>query len=270
MSKRAKFNIPEEIKEKFEKEKSFATIETYKTMLSKLFREVFETNEASLSLLKNTSRVEKYLEKISITSAKLITIAVVMLLKAANSNKEIIDTYGKLAKKYRILDKEMRRDRLPTDAEREAYMPWDSVIALRREYRKLVYDHVTQSNRTALEYERLFMKFIVLCLFTYIPPQRGEVYFKCKINKHDPSINTIDLEKNILVIREHKTKKSYGIRTIVLPHKLEKFLKDWMDIRTCKSDLLICNSQGHAMSSPGFTQFMKTIFKRSISTDMLR
>lgn len=267
--------IPEKIYKKFIEGKSEATVKTYTSMLSKLFRECFGTDQFSIQLLRDTKKVEKYLEKLSTTSVKIISIAVVMLLKAATEvgisvPKELINSYGRVARHTRILDLKERIGRKVTINEQEDFIPWSEIINIRTEYRKMVNDKKYVEVLTDLEYQRLFMKYLVLCLFTMIPPQRGQIYFNCYVDKNKKGKNYIDTKTGILHIREHKTQKSYGDRAIKLPAPLINLIKQWKTITNCKEGLLLCNSQGYAISTQGFTQFLNTIFESGISTDMIR
>tara|TARA_B110000908_G_C10266245_1_gene464231 strand:- start:2146 stop:3069 length:924 start_codon:yes stop_codon:yes gene_type:complete len=262
--------VPENIFKKFKKGKSKNTVKTYISMVSKLFRECFNTDQFSVEKLKDTDKVAKYLNKLSTTSIKIITIGVVMLLKAANAPKNLIDSYGRVAREYRIKDLKERQGRAVTEEEQEAYIPWSEVINIRTEYRKMVNDKSYVNTLTDLEYQRLFMRYLTLALFTMIPPQRGEVYFNCYIDKNKKGQNYIDTNTGILHIREHKTRKTYGDRAIKLPKTLVDLIKSWKTISNCKKGLLLCNSQGNNMSSQGFTQFINSIFESGISTDMLR
>ena len=94
--------IPEKIDKEFKKNKSKNTYTTYVCMLGKLFKEEFDTRDFSIEKLKQFDKVKEYLDTISLTSKKLITIAIVMILKAGECDKTTIDFYGKLARQYRI------------------------------------------------------------------------------------------------------------------------------------------------------------------------
>ena len=262
--------IPEHIDKKFKENKSEATIKTYKSMLYKFFRECFNTDIFNIQLLQDRKKVINYLDKLSTTSIKIITIAVVMLLKAANAPKEMIDEYGKMARFSRIKDLKERQHRPTTKEEEEVYMPWSDIIKIRTEYRNLLNNDKYINTLTDLEYQRLFMKYITLCLFTYIPPQRGQVYFNCYIDKHPKGANYIDTRSGKLHIREYKTKRSYGDREINLPKPLIELIKTWEKIHNCKKGLLLCNTQGRKMSTQSFTQFLHSIFRKNLSTDMIR
>lgn len=261
--------IPDDIDKEFRKGKSENTYKTYVAMMSKLFRECFDTKHFSVDALKDTKKVEKCLKPMSTTSEKIITIALVMTLKAANAPKSLIDAYGKMARASRIKDSKERVGRKVTLAESEAFLPWKAILAIRDEYESMIKDKSYMQDLTKLEYARDYMRYVTICLFTMIPPQRGEVYFNMYIDRPDED-NNIDTKKGVMTIKEHKTKRSYGERQIRLPPKLNNLIKEWKEVSNCSSGLLLCNSQGKRMTTQSFTQFVNDIFERKISTDMLR
>lgn len=264
--------IPKDIDDRFKEGKSEETYRTYTAMLGKLFKEVFGTNKYDMSHLDKVKKVEAYLNSdtnpLSVTSKKLITIAAVMLLKASDAPKDLIDVYGKLARQYRIEDTQMRKHRPATEKERLASLHWDDIIQIREAYGACLNDPECTDEMTEKEYNRFFMKYVTLCLFTMIPPQRGQVFFKAYINRDLPDYNLIDLKKKQLIIRNEKTTKSYGTRIIDLPSDLVTVLTKWHKV--VGDSLLLPNSLGEEMSTQSFTQFLKGIFNRDISTDMLR
>jgi hypothetical protein len=245
-----------------------ATYTLYKSMLTKLFREKFNTDKYSVALLKDTKNVIDYLASQNVWTQKLISLALVIALRADKVDKCIIDEYGKRAREARIIDTTERIGRAATQKEAELFINWCDIIKLREEFKNEL-DNKSDT-LTDNKYTRLFMKYVILCLFTMIPPQRGQIFYNCSFGDASTNNgrNVIDLKRKLLVIREHKTQRSYGERTLALPTKLITVLKDWYDHVGKGSILRSANNK--PMSSSSFTQFMNTIFDASVSTDMLR
>jgi len=266
--------IPDKINKAFTKDKTINTYNTYKVMLSKLFKEEFDTDIFSIKKLENTDRINKYINSLTLTSKKLLTIAIVMILKAANASQKLIDFYGKLARQYRIEDKAVRKNRQATAEEMLWHITWDWVKELYKEYKYFLFN-INKDDITELAYNRLFMGYVVFSLLTRIPPQRGECLFNCYIDRNVPGANTIDLNKKQWIIRQSKTKRSYGERIIPLPDDIVKIIKEWKEMSNCNEKLLLCNDQGGKMSTQSYTQFLNnTLFRtgasRFVSTDDLR
>ena len=266
--------IPNNIDNQLRKGKATNTYNTYVFMLSKLFKEALNTDTFSINELKNKDKIIVYLDSLSLTSKKLVTIAIVMILKAAKGPKDLIDFYGKLARKYRIEDKKLRKYRIATSDEMVWHITWSWIKLIKKEY-KYFLDNVDKTSLTELAYQRLFMGYVVFELLTSIPPQRGEALFNCYIDRDIKGSNIIDTKKKEWIIRASKTKRSYGKRVIPLTDSIISLIKDWMSISNCKDKLLICNDQGDKMSTQSYTQYLNnTLFRteasRNISTDDLR
>lgn len=266
--------IPDKIDKAFKESKTINTYNTYKIMLNKLFREKFDTDTFSVKRLEDTEKINKYIDTLSLTSKKILTIAIVMILKAAKAPQNLIDFYGKLARQYRIEDKKIRKNREATADEMLWHITWDWVKELYKEYKYFLFS-INKDNITELAYNRLFMGYVVFTLLTRIPPQRGECLFNCYIDRDVPGANIIDLKKKQWIIRQSKTKKSYGERVIPLLDDIIKIIKEWKQISNCNDKLLLCNDQGGKMSTQSYTQFLNnTLFRtgasRFVSTDDLR
>lgn len=268
------FNIPQKVDNSFRKGKTNNTYNTYKVMLSKLFKEEFNTDTFSIKNIEDTDRVMNYINTLTLTSKKILTISIVMILKATDAPTSLVDFYGKMAREYRIEDKNMRKNREATSDELVWHITWDWVKEMYKEYKHFLFN-VDKSNMTELTYKRIYMGYVVFTLLIHIPPQRGEVLFNCYIDKDVPGYNNIDLTKKQWIIRQSKTQKSYGVRVIPLSDDIIDIVTKWLNISNCKNKLLICNDQGSKMSTQSYTQFLNnTIFRtqasRYVSTDDLR
>ena len=243
-------------------------------MLSKLYKELYNTETFSIDKLQNKNEIKDYLSTKSLTTQKLITISIVMILKAAGGSTELINYYGKLARKYRIEDFELRKNREATVDEKLYHVTWTWIKLMKNEYKNFL-DSIDKKSITDLGYKRLFMGYVVFELLTDIPPQRGEALFNCYVDRDVKGSNKIDLKNKQWIIRESKTKRSYGDRIISLDDKIVKLIDQWMTISNCNEKLLLCNDKGKKMSTQSYTQFLNcTLFRthtsRFISTDDLR
>lgn len=262
-------DIDKDILKRFKTGKTESTVKTYLFFITKIFKELFNSNTFNTEPLEDIEKVKRYLSKMSTTTYKLITIGLVMLLKAYDADKKLIDVYGKMAKHSREKDLEERVNREATKKEQELFMPWSHVIKIRDNIGTKLNDKRYMNSLSKIEAVRLFQQYFLMCLLTIIPPQRGEVYFNC-YTKKTPNANYVDLQESILHIRESKTKRSYGDRMIRLPPKLVSLIKQWQNITNCKNNLLICNISGTKLSTQAYTNMLNVIFGKKVSTDMLR
>ncbi len=110
-----------------------------------------------------------------------------------------------------------------------------------------------------------FMKYYVAALYTKCPPVRQEEWLSAFIDVEDTGDNNfIDTKKKIFFIRNYKTQKTYGKREIPLDTGLVVTIKKYKKL--FNTDLAICKVSDNkkAMSSAGFSQYLKNIFGCSV------
>ena len=222
---------------------------TYRSMLKKVWLD--DIDEPSM---------EKLME-LSLPSRKTASMAIIHKMRELEKfSQEEIDVFGKVAKDARILDNLKRVNRPATEQEQENVIRWENVISIRNQL---------ENNRNISIQNHI--KYIMLCLFTYLPPNRGEIYINCYINqKIDDESNTLDIPNKKFIIRKHKTSHRKGGYEIYLESPLIDILTEWSDITKRYNNRLLFVKDGQPMSSKIFTEKMYNIFNKKISTDMLR
>ena len=179
------------------------------------------------------------------------------LLAIVNHNPDC-KFYRKILRDFCLAETLSRVKRQMTEGERDNFMTWAEVIAI-RECRKELKDRSDGDH----------MIYVLLCLYTMLPPQRGQVYYNCWIDKDVKGANLLDLDGRRLVVRAYKTMKTYGDIVIELPDELVKVLIEWKP--KCLADgRLLSTSTGRAVSESSFTHLMYTIFGQKVSTNMIR
>ena len=119
-------------------------------------------------------------------------------------------------------DKEFQE---PTKKEEDNQLSKDDLIKLRDEWKSKLTDKFTKFD----------LYYVLLSLYTMLPPLRGEdyinsllVYDRYGINFADKN-NHLNLEEKKLYLYNYKTSKSYGVRIIDIPDDLVKILKDFKE-----------------------------------------
>lgn len=112
--------------------------------------------------------------------------------------------------------------------------------------------------------------FVILSLFTLIPPRRLLDYIEFKINNINTNADNYIKGSN-LVFNTYKTSKSKGTQTIKLPKDLKSILTKYIKLINDKSDYLIFNNKFQQLSTPNFTLRLNKIFgNKKVSVNMLR
>ena len=112
--------------------------------------------------------------------------------------------------------------------------------------------------------------FVIISLFTLIPPRRAMDYIEFKINNINTNADNYVKGSN-LVFNTYKTSKQKGQQTIKLPKELKSILTKYIKLISDRSDYLIFNNKFQQLSTPNFTLRLNKIFgNKKVSVNMLR
>jgi hypothetical protein len=141
-------------------------------------------------------------------------VALSALRKAYPGAKKFEDEMKKRYRTYRDLDE----DQEPTDAQRDNFVPWDSIIEFRDQY----YQEMTPTQR------------LLLALYTHIAPVRAD-YTPMRIINRKPA--TFEEGHNYLVwnrtpyfiFHAYKTAVRYGDKYVKIPMPLKRELSSYLN-----------------------------------------
>ena len=111
--------------------------------------------------------------------------------------------------------------------------------------------------------------FVILSLFTLIPPRRIMDYIEFKINNIDTNKDNF-IKGNNLVFNTYKTSKQKGQQKLQIPKELKSILTKYIKLIADKSDYLLFNNKFQQLSTPNMTLKLNKIFGKKISVNMLR
>lgn len=72
------------------------------------------------------------------------------------------------------------------------------------------YENALQNGVTTKEQYNDLLNFVVLSLYTLLPPRRNADYSKMVIDSDDDNTNSFDVDAGTFTFRDYKTKKTYG------------------------------------------------------------
>lgn len=238
---------------------SDSSLTTYTSILRSLYKKVFDTNKIDFDKFNDTNKVLKYLEELPPNKRKTILSALVVI----TDNKLYRDQMLQDVKDYNHEISKQEK----TDTQEANWVTQDEVVSMFEELKKnsnLIYK---KTNKTINDLQVL-QNFIVLALFTLIPPRRSKDYVDFKIKNVDKDKDNY-LEKGKLVFNSYKTAKTYGRQEVAIPKELSAILNKWIKVNP--TDYLLFDTNMNPLSSVKLNQRFNRIFDgKKVSVNNIR
>jgi hypothetical protein len=149
----------------------------------------------------------------------------------------------------------------PTQKEIDNIIDINYIIQKRDEYKS----QLTDNFHTKDAY------YLLLSLYTYLPPLRSEDYYNTVIKNDNTNLNEdnyYDIEKKQLVLNHYKTSKTHGQRIIDIPNELAEIIKNFHN--KSNSNYLICTRTCHKFDACSFNNMFKRCLNKKVSSSLLR
>lgn len=277
--------IPKGINRKLLQKYRQSSIDTFTNNLRNVLNNAYKEDKYTLKpIKKDISPLKEYITTLSSESSKKNTIsAVLAFLKAdIRTPDEVLEKYQKYFDKLAKKIDDNKQYKELTEKEEESFISWEEVLKFHKKYEKQVKENDDQQFKN-YEDKYIYLRYLLLSLYTLIPPLRGEEYrnaiiIRVKDKKNYDIItkacncNLIDLANNNVVVSFYKTSKTHETRIIPIPKKLAEIIVKWYKI-TDGNKYLLPNLQtpNENMSQSALTHLMQRMFDPyNISTSMLR
>jgi hypothetical protein len=275
------------------------TINNYKRHINKLSMKITDEPFKSISFLKTKyDDVIEYLSQFSLSVQRAYAAAIMVFL-TPNKKGDPPQEYKEVYDKYMLILKDGQKSYLDSKAnnkmsEKELtnWMDYEDIVKIRdnklKELKKKKIN-VTSTQKLNNKDFNLLQQYVVLSLYTMMPPRRNDYAVMKIVNKKQyNSLNDSDKKNNNYLINNSKVSKqfSYGTNAVKsgtgdndtqiinIPKDLNSVLNLWLNYN--KTDnLLVIVKDGEYISTTrnNLTEFINRIFKpynKSISTSMLR
>jgi hypothetical protein len=258
--------LPPDIVEELKKGREDSTIRSINFSIERLCRDIFQIDQFKPDLfIKEQQRV---IDTVSSSASRRTLIGCLLVVLEAYKIPE--DQYGLYKERMKAWHSVGKVK--VTNKEIDNLLSIADVEKLREDTRKLI----EKSPSLAL-----YHRFLVLSIYSYLPPLRQGELLSCQIkefNKGDDLKtkitedlkNFICLTNKKLVITDCKTKKNFSIRIIDVPDQLATIVKDFSDRFQSKFLIPLASNVSRPMSSSGFSHYLNSIFGKKVSVDMLR
>lgn len=257
---------------------------------NKYIRDLYIVNRnqpfRNLAFLKKYGEVDVAISPYALNTQKNIIISVVSVLSLFKDKKSYKNAYNYWNGRLHILNEEAKeQNKKMNNKERENYMKWEDIIDIRDNLRQDV-AHFQDNNSISQRQFAILKKYLVLSLYTYIPPRRNRDYQECYIvwgerNREDDR-NYYDAKNHKFIFNQYKTSKRYGqqilniggerglVNALDIWIKHHPLLKGKRLTRNTNTRLLV-NYDGSPLDSVNaITRILYSALGKKIGSSMLR
>ncbi len=252
---------------KHKKELSINSIKTYSSILKSIFKKMTgkSVSDFDIKEFKNSKDVLSVLKDDSDKNKKVKLSAVIVGLESNpfDGSDKAIKEYRDIIMKINEDLKKTELNQEQTDKQKEAFIEWNNVINIHNGMKKKFKNLSDFSKKELLPY-------IVLSLYTMIPPRRLIDYTLMKFKDYDEDKDNYFVprkgnKKGYFIFNVYKTAKQYGKQKVELPNNdLNKLLVEWEPI--ADSDFIL----GEQMTNVKLNGILNKIFDKKVGASTLR
>ena len=223
-------------------------------------------------------------------------------LNACNSILKCFPEYEEIIKKYSALvtlhQKEMKKVEdenrgEKNDRESKNWIEWEEVLKRHSELEEQTKIFRSKGEALTVQQYELLLQYVVLSLYTMLPPRRNRDYHWMKIVNKESSLRFNEEEGNYFIVEtgkfrfgDYKTVDSHGIQEVKVPEELMVILKEYIKYRPKHVEYgesgkkkinwrnqgnLLVKFDGRVVEGDNFmTRILNRIFGKSIACGMLR
>lgn len=238
---------------------SGSSITTYSSILKNLYKKVFGDTDIDISKFGQTEKILDFLNDVEPNKRKSILSALVIVTDNDKYRQQMLED----VKSYNHEISKQEK----TETQKENWLEQSELRTMFEKYKKdanLIYK---KENKTISDLQNL-QNFIILALFTLIPPRRALDYVSFKIKGNIDKTKDNYIEKGILKFNTYKTSKTYGLQEIQAPKELMTILNKWIKINP--TDYLLFDMNLNQLSSVKLNQRFNKIFGKKIAINAIR
>ena len=221
--------------------------------------------------LKNTEELMKKVEsKGTENTRKNYLAAIVKLMRTAEMSEDDIKPF--FERMNHAVEK-TKPSEYWNEKQKDNLMTMEEIEDIRKNMLVGIQNFTTRHNYDTL------LDFVILSLYTLIPPRRNE-YFKMEVVSSPDDVKegknylVWSPKKKFFVFQDYKTKKAYGKETIPIPPKLQDVIKFYLPIREkialTSKQFLVKYGDIDMENSNDITRRLNKMLGRKVGASMLR
>lgn len=261
-------------------EEIYSTIYSYNKINAKITNQTYARRIKKLQELnqnlENYQKTVEYIKKnYKEKTYKSFLTSIVVYLKAIG-NLPLAEKYGTEMKRVNDIIQTKEKDNLASENEKQNFITQEEIKSLIEKAKT----NINENRYTNSVKFDLWKTYLILNLYYLIQPLRND-YVGCMVVETlplfvDNSKNYIIYSQKKLLLNRYKTQKHYGNKEIDLPDTLIQIVKNYMDVRVklypelTNNNELLLTKYLKPMNQVNLTQYLNKIFKKNISSTMLR
>ena len=257
-----------------------STIKTMENNIKRVNKHALDKTEFVEKDLHKIDIIKPYLEEQGLGIKKTLIANIIGVLKHTipKTPKKVLTKWEKYFNDVCKVYADKTKYKESSEKDKENHMSMNEIMEIFNKYKDGVKGITEDKHELKPSEITMYEKYIILYLYTTLPPLRSEDYYKMllTISKKD---NYINLKTGIMYIKHYKTSKTYGTRKIKLPKDLVEVLRRWYKIQKKFNEKLekvylipiVKTKLESSQSQQGFTDLLNRIFyPKKISSSMLR
>lgn len=240
----------------------------------------------NLAFLKKYGDVDVAISPYKLSTQNNIIIAVVSALSLYTAKPSYRKVHQYWNTRLHKLNDELKKNaNKMSEKQKENYLPWSEIESIRDDLKQDV-NHFKDNKKISARQFSTLKKYVVMSLYTYIPPRRNRDYQDCYIvwgeRNRDDDRNYFDAKNHKFIFNQYKTNKKYGqqivdfsdkprlIEALDLWIKFHPLLKGKRLSRNTNTRLLV-NYDGSPMDNVNsITRVLYSAIGKKIGSSMLR
>jgi integrase len=242
---------------------SASSIKTYNSVLTSLYKKVFEYSKGDkidTDKFNETSKILKYLEELPPNRRKTILSALGVITDKKEYREGMLDDINNYNADIKKQEK--------TESQKENWVENDELNNIYLELKRNAELLYKKSHLVKTDYQQI-QNYILIALLGgfFCPPRRSLDYASFKIKNIDKE-NDNYIDKSSMVFNRFKTAKTYGEQRVKISPALKAILNKWIKINP--TDYLLFDSNMNPLSSVKITQRLNKIFGKKASVNVMR
>lgn len=239
-----------------------SSIKTYSSILRSIFKNCYHNDkEMTIGKFKHNDEIHEYLMQFP-PAARKTKLAALVVLTGDNE-------YSKMMADDRKVVDENNMAQKKNEKQKEGMISMDEVAEVYKDLDANARAHLMKKKLDTADLMQI-QKWILLSLTSglFIAPRRSADWLMKWRNYDEEKDNYVDIKNGSFVFNHFKTVKIYGKQMVEIPKGLKVNLNKWFKVNP--TDYVLFDKDMKPLSSSQITHKLNDIFKKNISTSMLR